>query len=80
MGQLIVLDGCTFFICDETGDTNSNPNEGFYNEDVRIFAVGAPRGRQADRRPDEQAVDYYSARIVGGRATTSRSRSGATAS
>ena len=67
MGQLIVLDGCTFFICDETGDTNSNPNEGFYNEDVRhlsrweLLVDGKPIDVLTSKR-----VDYYSARIVGG--------------
>ena len=35
MGQLIVLDGCTFFTSDETGDTDSGSEEGFFNEDVR---------------------------------------------
>jgi len=35
VGQLIVLDGCTFFISDETGDTDSGSEEGFFNEDVR---------------------------------------------
>jgi glycogen debranching enzyme len=67
MGQLIVLDGCTFFISDETGDTNSSSEEGFFNEDVRhlsrweLLVDGKPIEVLTSKR-----VDYYSARIVGG--------------
>ena len=67
MGQLIVLDGCTFFISDETGDTSSDEHEGFFNEDVRhlsrweLLVDGKPIDVLTSKR-----VDYYSARIVGG--------------
>ena len=67
MGQLIVLDGCTFFISDETGDTDSDSTEGFFNEDVRhlsrweLLVDGKPIDVLTSKR-----VDYYSARIVGG--------------
>ena len=67
MGQLIVLDGCTFFISAETGDTNSSPQEGFFNEDVRhlsrweLLVDGKPIDVLTSKR-----VDYYSARIVAG--------------
>jgi glycogen debranching enzyme len=67
LGQLIVLDGCTFFISDETGDTSSDSTEGFFNEDVRhlsrweLLVDGKPIDVLTSKR-----VDYYSARIVAG--------------
>jgi len=67
LGELIVLDGCTFFISDETGDTNSDPHEGFFMEDVRhlsrweLLVDGKPIDVLTSKR-----VDYFSARIVGG--------------
>lgn len=67
MGQLIVLDGCTFFISEETGDTNSNAHEGFFSEDVRHLSRWEllVDGKPIDVLTSER-VDYFSARIVGG--------------
>jgi glycogen debranching enzyme len=63
--DLIILDGCTFFYSDETGDAEAHEAEGLFYQDVRHLSRWLVRldGRQLDAVTSRR-VDYYSARIV----------------
>jgi glycogen debranching enzyme len=64
---LIILDGCTFVYSDRSGDVEEEGAAGFFYQDVRhlsswqVLVDGKPVEPLSSR-----AVDYYSARIVGG--------------
>src|SRR5215470_6897581 len=68
--NLVVLDGSTFFVSDESGDIDTGPGadrvEGLFHSDVRHLARWS---LLVDGQPIEvlssRNVDYYSARIVG---------------
>jgi glycogen debranching enzyme len=65
MANLLLLDGCTFFLSQENGDVEANRPEGFFFNDVRhlsewrLFVDGEPLKPLASR-----AVDYFSGRVV----------------
>jgi glycogen debranching enzyme len=66
VADLIVLDGSTFFVSEESGDVDATHHEGFFVEDVRhlsrwqLLVDGKPIELLTGRR-----VDYFSARMVG---------------
>jgi glycogen debranching enzyme len=63
--NLLLLDGCTFFLSRENGDVESRQPEGFFFADVRhlsqwrLLIDGAPLKVLTSR-----AVDYFSGRVV----------------
>jgi glycogen debranching enzyme len=63
--NLLLLDGCTFFLSHENGDVRSRAPEGFFYADVRhlsqwrLLIDGAPLKVLTSR-----AVDYFSGRVV----------------
>jgi glycogen debranching enzyme len=63
--NLLLLDGCTFFLSQENGDVESHAPEGFFFADVRhlsqwrLLIDGAPLKTLMSR-----AVDYFSGRVV----------------
>jgi hypothetical protein len=63
--NLLLLDGCTFFLSQETGDVRSREPEGFFYADVRhlsqwrLLIDGDPLKVLTSR-----AVDYFSGRVV----------------
>ena len=65
MPNLLLLDGCTFFLSQENGDVESSAPEGFFFADVRhlsqwrVLIDGAPLKTLTSR-----AVDYFSGRVV----------------
>jgi glycogen debranching enzyme len=63
--DLIILDGCTFFYSDETGDVEAEEAEGLFYQDVRHLSRWLVRldGHSLDALTSRR-VDYYSARIV----------------
>jgi hypothetical protein len=68
-GELIILDGWSFFYADENGDVEAEGPTGFFFEDVRHLSTwnltidGQPVEPLASAR-----VDYFSAGVVGTRA------------
>jgi glycogen debranching enzyme len=64
--DLIILDGCTFFFSDGSGDVEAVGPQGLFYRDVRHLSRWLLR---LDGRPVEplssRRVDYYSARVVG---------------
>jgi glycogen debranching enzyme len=64
--DLIILDGCTFFYSDESGDVGAHEAEGFFYQDVRHLSRWQVRvnGKEVDPLTSRR-VDYFSARIVG---------------
>ena len=65
MPNLLLLDGCTFFLSQENGDVESRAPEGFFYSDVRhlsqwrLLIDGEPLKTLTSR-----AVDYFSGRVV----------------
>jgi glycogen debranching enzyme len=65
MPNLLLLDGCTFFLSEENGDVESHAPEGFFFVDVRhlsqwrLLIDGEPLKVLTSR-----AVDYFSGRVV----------------
>jgi glycogen debranching enzyme len=63
--NLLLLDGCTFFLSKENGDVESHAPEGFFYSDVRhlsqwrLLIDGEPLKTLTSR-----AVDYFSGRVV----------------
>jgi glycogen debranching enzyme len=66
VGDLMILDGSTFFFSEETGDVDASHHEGFFHDDVRHLSLWQ---LLIDGEPIDlltgKAVDYFSARIVG---------------
>ena len=65
MANLLLLDGCTFFLSQENGDVEANQPEGFFFNDVRHLSqwqllVDGERLKPLTSR----AVDYFSGRVV----------------
>jgi len=64
-GDLIILDGGTFWYTDANGDVEAREHEGFFYEDVRHLSSWHLRLDGQKLEPlTSRAVDYYSARIV----------------
>ena len=65
MAQLLLLDGCTFFLSQENGDVEANQPEGFFFNDVRHLSEWR---LLVDEEPlhalTSRAVDYFSGRVV----------------
>jgi glycogen debranching enzyme len=65
VANLLLLDGCTFFLSQENGDVEANRPEGFFFNDVRhlsqwqLLVDGEPLKPLTSR-----AVDYFSGRVV----------------
>lgn len=65
-GQLVILDGSTFFVSERSGDVDAKEAEGFFFADMRHLSVwqllvdGSPIRLLTSRTPE-----YYSARIFG---------------
>src|SRR4051794_22003092 len=65
MANLLLLDGCTFFLSQENGDVEANRPQGFFFNDVRhlsqwqLLVDGEPLKPLTSR-----AVDYFSGRVV----------------
>jgi hypothetical protein len=63
--NLLLLDGCTFFLSEQNGDVESHAPEGFFYGDVRhlsqwrVLIDGEPLKTLTSR-----AVDYFSGRVV----------------
>ena len=65
-GELIILDGGTFFYSDERGDVEAEEAEGLFYEDVRHLSRWLLRVDEQRLDPlTSRRVDYFSARIVG---------------
>jgi glycogen debranching enzyme len=64
-GDLIVLDGTTFFCSDSAGNVEPGEAEGFFYEDVRHLSRWRLSVRDVPLRVvTSRQIDYYSARIV----------------
>ena len=64
-GDLIILDGGTFWYTDANGDVEAREHEGFFYEDVRHLSSWHLRLDGQKLEPlTSRAVDYYSARSV----------------
>jgi glycogen debranching enzyme len=65
-GDLIILDGLTFFYSDADGDVDATDADGLFYQDVRHLSRWLLR---LNGRPVEpltsRCIDYYSARVVG---------------
>jgi glycogen debranching enzyme len=65
VSDLLVLDGCTFFYTDATGDVHAREAKGYFFEDVRHLSRWQ---LLLDEQPLEclasRSVDYFSARMV----------------
>ena len=63
--DLIILDGCTFFYSEGTGDVDAKEAEGLFYQDVRHLSRWLVRVNGHELDPlTSRRVDYYSARIV----------------
>ncbi|MBW8741405.1 MAG: amylo-alpha-1,6-glucosidase [Acidobacteria bacterium] len=64
-GNLIILDGCTFFYSSENGDVDAQEQEGLFYQDVRHLSKWGVSVDEHGLEPlTSRRVDYYSARIV----------------
>jgi len=63
--DLILVDGCTFFMSDENGDVETDRPQGYFFDDVRHLSQWRllVAGKQLEALTSRR-VDYYSARIV----------------
>jgi glycogen debranching enzyme len=65
-GDLIILDGCTFFYADRLGDAEARGPSGFFYQDVRHLSVWKVLVDGRELQPlTSTRVDYFSARVVG---------------
>jgi glycogen debranching enzyme len=66
MGELIILDGCTFMYTDASGDVDSHEAKGLFYQDVRHLSRWTLLVDGKETEPlSSRRVDYYSARVVG---------------
>lgn len=65
-GDLIILDGCTFFYADHVGDVEARGPSGLFYRDVRHLSEWKVLidGKELEQLTSKR-VDYFSARVVG---------------